>query len=187
MPINSIREHLKSVSSNCKIDATCHRTVKCSGSNCTEWFQLLTTWKHTECSLRYCIPAKAIFIKCLKDLKRFLSENKKKAFKTQGTWILDGFSLYLCYRHVEVPHKCHSTSCNPWRNFSSQKNFCSQWTKQIICTLILIHSGKLRQRELIRHPLGAGLNFLFWPLHELELPTKRKLLTSNPGCKSRLQ
>lgn len=34
-----------------------------------------------------------------------------------------------------------------------------------IYSLVLIHSGKWRQRALIRHPLGAGLNFL--SLHHL--------------------
>lgn len=166
MPINSIREHLKSVSPNCKIDATCHSTVKCRGSICIVWFQFLTTQKHTQCSLRHCSPAKTIFIKCLKELKRLLSENKEKAFKPQGAWISDGFPLlFVLQRQVEAPHEWHGTRCYPQSNFSSQKNFWSQWTKQITRTLACIHSGKLRQRALIRHPLGVGLNFL--SLHHL--------------------
>lgn len=120
-----------------------------------------TAWKHTQCSLWRCGPVKTIFIKCLKELKRLLSENTEKAFKPQGAWISDGFPLLSeLQRQAEVPHEWHCTSCNPRSNFSSPKNFWSQWTKQTTCTLVLIHCGKLRQRALIRHPPGAGLNFL---------------------------
>lgn len=70
---------------------------------------------------------------------------------------------YLCYRDRWMFHMSgtaqvaiHGATSHPKTTFDlNEQNRLH----------ILIHSGKSRQRALIRHPLGVGLNFLF--LHHL--------------------
>lgn len=152
MPINSIKEHLRSVSPNCKIDPTCHSTAKRSGSSSTVWFRLLPARKHTQRSLRCCSHAKTIFPKCLKELRDCYLKTKQKHLKHRA----------LHFRRIATAARVtqagsgsmrstgHGMRCCwcLWGNFSSQKDFWSQRTKQIPCTLSHPSTVKSRGKEL---------------------------------------
>lgn len=164
MPINSIKEHLKSVSPNCKIDPTCHSTAKRYGCGSTAWFRLLPTRKHTQRSLRCCSHAKTIFAKCLKELRDCYLKTKRKHLKHRA----------VHFRRIAAAVRVPQAGSGSTRSAAARHKVPLMFVGQLLIpegflismnktdpmySLTPFHGGKSRQRALVRHPLGAGLNF----------------------------
>lgn len=149
-----------------------------------------TAWKHTGCSLWCYCPVKTIFIKCLKELKRLLSEKNRESILTTRCldfrWIPVAVWVRVRQRfHMSGTAQVaiHGVTSHPQRTFDLK----NQNRLNVLQYLYPESWGREHSSDILLELVLTSCPSIIWHLHQLELPAKRKFLSNNPGCKSQLQ